>query len=92
MRFGPADAAITLVGAASLAFAVVCLAASVGVWRSATWGWALALAVAVIGLLSIVTAVLSGGGTWELAGGVILFGGLLACLLSPAVRSRAGIG
>ena len=66
--------------------------AGVGVWRGRAWGWAIAMGVAVVGLLAVGAAALSNAFQSQLLIAVVLFGGVLACLLVPSVRARSGIG
>jgi uncharacterized membrane protein HdeD (DUF308 family) len=87
-----ASIATTVLGIAALAYGIVAIVGGVGVWRGRAWGWAAALGVAIVGLLAIVTSALSGAFQPQLLVGIALFGGLVACLLVPAVRARSGVG
>lgn len=92
LELGGITVAVTITALASIAFGILAIVAGVGLWRGRTWGWAAALVVALVGLLAIATSALSGAFQPELLVGITLFGGILACLLVPTVRTRSGIG
>lgn len=92
LQLGDRTVAVTITAVVSLAFAVLAVIAGIGLWRGRAWGWATGMTVALVGLLGIATAALSSAFQPQLIVGIMLFGGVLACLLVPAVRARSGIG
>jgi hypothetical protein len=92
LQLGSAGVFLGATAIASLVTGVVSVIAGTGVWRGRAWGWATALAVAVVGLLGVAAAALSGAFQSPLLLAIVLFGGLLACLFVPSVRARSGIG
>lgn len=73
-------------------FGLLALAGAIGMWRGTGWGWAVGLAVLVVGVLGAGSATVAGGFEPPLLGGLVLFGLLAVSLAAPSVRARAGIG
>jgi hypothetical protein len=92
LELGSASGVLALTAAASIAFGVLAVVGGVGMWRGRAWGWATALVVALVGLLGVAASALSSAFQPQLWIAVVLFGGLVACLLVPSVRTRSGIG
>ena len=88
----PFGLTITAIGAVAVAFGAVAVAGVIGVWRGRAWGWVAALVVAVTGLLGLAGAGVGGPVEMQLLVGILLFGVLLACLLTPGLRRRSGVG
>jgi hypothetical protein len=87
-----ATGVMTLTALACVVLAVAALPAGLGLWRGRAWGWGIALGIAAVGLLAVLTAALSGAFQPELLVAIILFGGLAACLFTRTARVRSGIG
>ena len=83
---------VTLTAIACIGLAVAAIPAGIGVWRGRAWGWAIALVVAIVGLLAVTTGALTGGFQPELIVAGAVFVGLVACLFTRTVRTRSGIG
>ena len=92
LQLGTAGVFLGATAVASLVVGILAVVAGVGVWRGRAWGWAVGLAVAIVGLLGVAAAALSGAFQAPLLIAIGLFGGVLACLFVPSVRARAGIG
>ena len=92
LQLGTAGVVLGATAVASLVVGALAVVAGIGVWRGRAWGWVTALAVAVVGLLGVAAAALSSAFQSPLLIAIALFGGVLACLFVPSVRSRAGIG
>ena len=84
-----------------IAYGLLAIAAAVGTWLGAGWGWAAGLAVFVVGVLAAASAglagafdpaLLDGPAPYWLVAGVVLFVLLAVTLAAPSVRARADIG
>ena len=84
-----------------IVYGLLAIAAAVGTWLGAGWGWAAGLAVFVVGVLAAASAGLAGAldpalleapALYWLVTGVVLFVLLAITLAAPSVRTRAGIG
>jgi hypothetical protein len=82
---------VTATGGFSALFGIVAFGAAFGVWQGRGWGWVLGLVISLVGLLGVGVAILTSSPQAPLLVGLGVFGGLLACLLVPGVRARAGI-
>lgn len=75
-----------LVGAASVLYGVVAIAAAAGMWAHRSWAWPIAATVALIALAGTLTAAFTGGFGSHIVVGILLGVGGLAALAAPATR------